>query len=139
VGTGRRRSLYFRHSRDDKDKFLATFDDADFLQCYRRQESVLPQQALALSNSKLSHDMASKIAAKLTSTSTNDSYEDFARRAFDLLLGREATSEELVECKGFRQELGELYSDLSDAECNRRIRNKLVHALLNHNDFVSIR
>ncbi|MEC8556482.1 MAG: DUF1553 domain-containing protein [Planctomycetota bacterium] len=139
VGTSKRRSLYYRHSRDDKDKFLSTFDDADFLQCYRRQESVLPQQALALSNSKLSHDVASKITAKLTSTFTDDSYGDFTRRAFALLLGREATAEELLECNGFQQELKELYQDLSEAECNQRIRNKLVHALLNHNDFVSIR
>ena len=139
VGTGKRRSIYFRHSRDDKDKFLATFDDADFLQCYRRQESVLPQQALALSNSKLSHDMASGIAAKLTSALADDSFEDFAESAFALLLGREATSEELLECHGFRQELRELYPDLSEVECNQRVRSKLVHVLLNHNDFVSIR
>ena len=39
----RRRSLYFFHSRDGRSKFLATFDDADVFACYRRSESIVPQ------------------------------------------------------------------------------------------------
>src|SRR5690606_25952912 len=59
-----RRSLYFTQSRDDQNKFLSMFDDADILQCYRRPESIVPQQALALANSSISIGMAEKIAAR---------------------------------------------------------------------------
>ncbi len=65
IATRSRRSLYFKHSRDDQDKFLKMFDDADLLQCYRRSESIVPQQALALSNSGLSIKMATTIAERI--------------------------------------------------------------------------
>jgi hypothetical protein len=139
VGNGNRRSLYFRHSRDDKDKFLATFDDADFLQCYRRQESVLPQQALALANSKLSHEMAEGIALRILEQVDGDAFPDFTAVVFELLLGRKATEAELSECERFRIELTELYEDLPAVEIKQRVRTRLVHAMLNHNDFISIR
>jgi hypothetical protein len=61
----RRRSLYFKHSRDQQDKLLKMFNDADHLQCYRRTESIAPQQALALSNSKLAIEMSGLIAKKI--------------------------------------------------------------------------
>ena len=41
------------------------FDDADHLQCYRRSESIVPQQALALANSELSLKMAEEIAERI--------------------------------------------------------------------------
>src|SRR5262249_3545298 len=50
----RRRSLYFVHSHNDHHKFLMQFDDAGVLECYRRTESIVPQQALTLTNSKFS-------------------------------------------------------------------------------------
>ena len=60
-----RRSLYFNQSMDDHERFLSTFDAADVLQCYRRDVSVLPQQALALANSRVTLQMAAQIAARL--------------------------------------------------------------------------
>jgi len=60
-----RRSLYFTHSRDGRHQFLSMFDDADILRCYRRNESIVPQQALAMANSKLALSMARKIAERL--------------------------------------------------------------------------
>src|SRR5207249_903423 len=56
----KRRSLYFFHSAIERNKFLSTFDEADPLDCYRRRTSIIPQQALALSNSKLAGSMAEK-------------------------------------------------------------------------------
>ena len=78
-----RRSLYFRHSRDDQERFLGLFDDASILECYRRSESIIPQQALALSNSQLSMDAAMGIAHHL-------GWEEKTRphRKSDLLKGR---------------------------------------------------
>src|SRR5205823_13424981 len=61
----RRRSLYFRTSADTQMLFLKLFDMADARDCYERAESVVPQQALALSNSKLSRRVARTLARKL--------------------------------------------------------------------------
>ena len=52
----RRRALYFFHSHNEHNKLLGIFDDANVLECYRRTESIVPQQALALWNSKFAHD-----------------------------------------------------------------------------------
>ena len=49
----KRRSLYFFHSNNDRNLFLTTFDEAAVKECYRRDQSIVPQQALALTNSKL--------------------------------------------------------------------------------------
>ncbi|NCF84969.1 MAG: DUF1549 domain-containing protein, partial [Verrucomicrobiaceae bacterium] len=48
-----RRSLYFFHSNNERNLFLTIFDEARVTDCYRREQSVVPQQALALTNSKL--------------------------------------------------------------------------------------
>ncbi len=60
-----RRSLYFTQSMDLHERFLSMFDEADVLQCYRREVSVLPQQALALANSRVTLQMAGNLAARL--------------------------------------------------------------------------
>ncbi len=136
---GTRRSIYFKHSRDQQDTFLAMFDDADLLQCYRRSESVVPQQALALSNSKLSIEMAEKIAEKLSACVAGEDDQAFVDAAFELLLGRMPTDSERAECRTFQSELAELLQQQQVADPGGRIRARLVHALLNHNDFISIR
>ena len=128
----RRRSLYFKHSRDQQDKFLKTFDDADHLQCYRRSESVAPQQALALSNSKLAIEMAGKIAEHMEN-------EDFVGAVFELLLGRKPDDAERKECETALADLDAAATKAKKANPAQRARRGLVHALLNHNDFVSIR
>ncbi len=53
-----RRSLYFFHSNNERNLFLTTFDEALVKDCYRREQSIVPQQALALSNSELSLEAA---------------------------------------------------------------------------------
>jgi hypothetical protein len=128
----RRRSLYFKHSRDHQDKFLKTFDDADHLQCYRRSESIAPQQALALSNSKLAIQMAGKIAERVVS-------EDFVGAVFELLLGRKPDAAERRESETALADLQAAATKAKKANPAQRARRGLVHALLNHNDFVSIR
>ena len=49
------------HSHNEHNKFLSAFDDANVLECYRRAESIVPQQALALENSKLALSAGDKI------------------------------------------------------------------------------
>jgi len=130
--TVRRRSLYFKHSRDQQDKLLKMFNDADHLQCYRRSESIVPQQALALSNSKLAIEMSELIANKIDGVK-------FVESAFEILLGRKPDSIERQECLKTLVELEAAAAKAKKANPKQRARRGLVHALLNHNDFVSVR
>ncbi|CAN5491767.1 hypothetical protein BH23VER1_BH23VER1_21280 [soil metagenome] len=134
----RRRSLYFQHSRDQQDKFLSMFDDADHLQCYRRTESIVPQQALALANSKLSLDSAARIAERIAERVPGQD-DAFLTAAFEEILCRAPDSAELQACREFLTSLSDLVADLDEAARPSRLRAQLVHALLNHNGFVTIR
>jgi hypothetical protein len=62
----RRRSMYFRSTPNETMLFLDLFDQANPNECYRRQESVIPQQALALNNSPLALNAARHLAARLS-------------------------------------------------------------------------
>ena len=137
----RRRSLYFKHSRDDRDKFLSMFDDADLLQCYRRSESIVPQQALALANSRISLTAADQIAERIAESIPVDAGErEFIEVACETILGRVPSDEEVNECLRFGRELRALLQDVTAADgIEGRVRARLVHSLLNHNDFISIR
>lgn len=123
-----RRSLYFLHSRDDQNPFLMQFDDADIQSCYRREESIIPQQALAMANSQLTISMAEKIASHLGQWDGDPSPLNFIQNSFHLLLGRNPDAEESSTCLEF----------LSEIEAPRN-RTLLIHSLLNHNDFITIR
>ena len=117
-----RRSLYFVQSADVEHRFLATFDNANVLECYRRNESIVPQQALALANSKLSSDCAEAMAVKMKALTD----EAFLREAFLAVLGRSATAAEIAASKdGFA--------------ILKQNRSLFLQALLNHNDFVVLR
>lgn len=125
----RRRSLYLGHSRDQQDQLLSMFDDADIFACYRRSESIVPQQALALSNSEISIEMSEEVAA-LSAAEKHD--REFASRVFELILCRKPDAAELDACATFLVELEEVSPEGPG-------RARLVHALFNHNDFINIR
>ena len=135
----KRRSLYFFHSAIDRNRFLTTFDEADPLECYRRRESIVPQQALALANSKLALEMADKIADRLGKQFGDVGDREFARNAFGWLLGGLPNDTELADCESAMTQWRMLYAKQPPAEATWRVRSHLVHALLNHNDFVTIR
>jgi hypothetical protein len=128
-----RRSIYFTHSRDDQHPFLTMFDDADILRCYRRTESIIPQQALALANSKLALSMARKIAEQLGVDGEPQADTSFVERVFEIVLCRLPDGDEMQACVEAMQEFRD--QGTSDA----RARENLVHAILNHNDFITIR
>ena len=130
-----RRSLYFTHSRDDKHVFLSVFDDADILGCYRRHESIVPQQALALANSRLCLEMAQRIARGLE----GETDEEFVKAAFQTVLCRPPAGDELLQCIRTMRDLTKSLSDAPNSQTVERARWILVHVLLNHNDFITIR
>ncbi len=124
----RRRSLYYVHSHNDHHKFLALFDEAGVLECYRRAESIVPQQALALENSGTAQTAAEKIARRLG----DQPDAVFVRAAFETILGTPPSADEQAACLEALHELTRLAGAA-------RARTDLVHALLNHNDFITIR
>jgi mono/diheme cytochrome c family protein len=135
----RRRSLYFVHSHNDENRFLSTFDEASVLECYRRSESIVPQQALALSNSKLTLAAAARINARLGRQLGDATDARFARAAFEAILCDTPTRAEQAACERALADWTTLLRQRRDPDPVCRARADLVHALLNHNDFITIR
>jgi hypothetical protein len=144
--SGTRRSLYYRAARDDRIPLLTMFDAPNVEECYRRNETIVPQQALALTNSGMVLTRAAEIAAAIDREVAVEpaSRTAFVAAAFERILGRSPTRAEQAECEAgltrlveaFRAERGANASGLTP---EARARSALVHVLLNHNDFVTIR
>lgn len=124
-----RRSLYFLHSRDSQNQFLGQFDDADIMACYRRETSILPQQALALTHSRLALEMVPLIANRVRNECLHGGADlsEFARVSFQILLGRDPDEEEVSACLEVMNQLA-----------GERKYPLLIHSLINHNEFISI-
>jgi hypothetical protein len=145
VGAGdtnsRRRSVYFWHSDIDRNLFLTMFDDATVKECYRRDQSIVPQQALALSNAALVHDSATKIAERIIAAGTADgasmSDEAFLDRAFVMLLDRRPSADERAACSAAIGKWRALPKPAGAGADPALVH--MVWALLNHNDFVTLR
>jgi hypothetical protein len=146
-----RRSIYFRHAPDLQMDMLKVFDVASPNECYERSESIVPQQALALANGKLSLTISRVLTQQL---SNDQSDGDFVGAAFDRILGRQPRSAERDESLTYLREQTTFYLDKSkltpftsgpeaavkpSEDPAQRARESLVHVLLNHNDFVTIR
>ncbi len=133
----KRRSIYFRHSPDTQMEFLKMFDGPNPVECYSRNESVVPQQALALANSQISVEKSRVLAAKLGIASTPDA---FVQIAFETILGRPPSAQEKAVGLRFLEKQPDLLAGWKvDAPGATRARENFVHVLLNHNDFVTIR
>ena len=135
----RRRSLYFFHSHNEHNKLLSAFDDANVLDCYRRGESIVPQQALALENSSLAMEMVEQITKKLTGENPMAADVDFARTAFVRLLASEPSRSELEWMETSMQKIRSLSENASSENAAKQARLGLVRGLVNHNDFITIR
>jgi hypothetical protein len=130
--TSTRRSLYFFHSNNERSLFLSMFDEALVKDCYRREQSIVPQQALALTNSRLVLDAADQIEKRLSARVVDD--EAFTRLAFRFVVGFDAAEQELAAC---RLALGQWRNQPGSS--TELARANLVWALINHNDFVTLR
>lgn len=137
--TSRRRSLYFIHSHNEHQKFLSIFDDASVLDCYRRAESILPQQALALENSELAFAMGEKIAKKISDDNPNATTDEFIKLAFVTVLAYEPNEAEFKLVREGLQKLTDAARQNNHKQPEVQARVGLIHALLNHNDFVTVR
>jgi hypothetical protein len=136
----KRRSIYFFHSNNERNLFLTTFDGALVSECYRRSQSIVPQQALAMTNSRLVLEAAKPIAERISkSISSNKSVKvevddvAFIRSAFSLLLANLPNDVELSTSEDALKKWRDLKVSSEDA------RSNFVWSLLNHNDFVTLR
>jgi hypothetical protein len=146
--TSHRRSLYFTHHGEAKMGFLELFDAPDACEGYRRTTSVMPQQALALSNSELAVAMARTLASRLWDEAGNacedavDREAAFIASAFEQVLTRPPSPQERELSSSFLARQASLLRESagpSTTAPEARAREDLVHALFNHNDFVTIR
>jgi hypothetical protein len=136
--TTHRRTLYYccEPEIDGKSDFGALFDAPEPADCYRRTESIIPQQALALTNSQLVHELSASLSDTLWQSLAAPEQADlsaFARLAFERILTRAPNESELNACLEF-------LSTTDTQEANpARLREAFIRVLLNHNDFVTIR
>ncbi len=140
-----RRSIYYRYARGDRIPFLVMFDAPSVEECYRRDETIVPQQALALSNSGIALARAAEVAAvidgEVGQSDTPAVRSAFVVSAFERVLGRAPSDGERAECIGALERLGSVFAaeGRNGPDPSLRARASLVHVLVNHNDFVSIR
>jgi hypothetical protein len=149
--TSKRRSVYFRFNAEYKMSFLDQFDAASPTECYERRESVVPQQALALHNSALALNVSREMAKQLAKVNDPPA---FVTAAFERVLGRAPTNDEWKRCEQFLVDQVALYAKPEkltpfppgpagvtppSADPAQRAREDLIHVLLNHNDFVTVR
>jgi len=155
--TNPRRSLYFRNAKEKKVEFLSLFDSPNPVECYRRSESIAPQQALAMANSTLTLAQARILAKKLSESLTgppDEASQQFVEAAFTRILCRVPTADELAACLDFLTNESAALSQVASftaftsgpaatiapsTDPIQRARENLIHVLFNHNDFVTIR
>ena len=115
-----RRSLYYRHAPEKSNLFLSTFDGPSPTECYRRSATVVPQQAMALVNSRVSARAAEAVAKGIAAKEP----AAVVAEAFRRVLARPPTDAEAKVCAEF------LATNTPAA---------LVQVLFNHADFTTIR
>ena len=133
-----RRSLYFQHTDPDRNPFLTTFDGAGVKECYERERSIVPQQALALANAGFVHDAAARIAARIAPATPPVDEATFIDRAFRTVLARAPNAAESEACVAALAQWRSLEPVPADGAVEPA-RIHLVWALLNHTDFVTLR
>ncbi|MEO1994619.1 MAG: DUF1553 domain-containing protein, partial [Planctomycetaceae bacterium] len=155
----RRRSLYYTIYPESGGmmQFLTLFDAPDPCDCYRRTETTVPQQALALSNSRLAVRLGRQLTARLaidsrTETAVADD-DVFIVALFETVLCRRPRQPEMTHCREFLKRQEQLIRGFSETDLKtpveksavpsstnprQRARESLVRVLLNHNEFITI-
>ncbi len=145
--TSFRRSLYYscQPEVDGMSPFGALFDAPDANDCYRRTRSVIPQQALALTNSELVHALSGSLADSLRSQRSASQVGDdgdiqsFIIAAYQQILSRSPSEQELVTCAAFFERQQQTIATETPDEAASLAAESLVRVLFSHNDFVGIR
>jgi len=145
--TSKRRSLYFRCAAEKEMEFLKIFDGPSVNDCYQRRPTVMPQQSLALVNSELTLAQSKVLAAYLGKAAGQDD-EAFLRDAFQRILARPPTKDEVTACLAFLHPSSTPIPETAGqtggpptpvSEPVSRMRENFILVLFNHHDFVTIR
>lgn len=140
-----RRSLYYEVYPEDggASELSDLFDAPSPLECYRRTRSIVPQQALALTNSELVHHVSKTIVSDwhASSETAMDAAHDsrFVSDMFERILTRSPSDRELQLCLDGLVGQRDLRKQTTSEQASTKARESLVRSLLNHNDFVSVR
>ena len=156
--TTTRRSIYYRHAPEKMMVFLDLFDSASTNECYRRAETVVPQQALALINSRLAIEQSRRLSRQVDRQvgleNTAENNRRFLQTIFLRILGRSPSVPEQTTCLEFLTGQtvlleqpgklvpfgkGQTISVPPASQPHLRARENLVLVLLNHNEFLTIR
>ena len=150
-----RRSIYYRHAPEKFMTFLKLFDAANTNECYRRDETIVPHQALALVNSRLAIEQSRRLASQVNEQLDADKRPAaFIEALFERVLCRPPTDDERSACEQFLIEQTKRFAEprklttfqtgsnlavKPSADPHLRSRENLAHVLLNHNEFVTLR
>lgn len=142
-----RRSLYYSSYPEagGKSPLGELFDAPDPLDCYRRVVSIVPQQALALTNSVLMQQVAEAVVSRYEKTEGSVPVgeqlgeERFIEHLFAAILCRSPSDQEREVCREILREQRELADQSPDSKPDRSASLALTRVLLNHNDFQAIR
>ncbi|MBH56213.1 MAG: hypothetical protein CMJ82_03390 [Planctomycetaceae bacterium] len=105
------------------------FDAPSPTECYRRTSTIVPQQALVLTNSEFIHNAVGQLHQRIQSSHQPETAEQFVEVAFLSILNRKPNNTEANLAVDF------LASDGEKAV----LEKALLRVLFNHNDFVTIR
>lgn len=136
----RRRSVYIYVKRQLPFPMLELFDQPNTSQtCERRDENVMPTQALLLMNDEFVAEQASFFADRVLVTAKDD-LEWQVREAVWRALGRESLSAEVAETVGFLRSRAASYRDKQRdaADAERAALIDFCHVLFNCNEFAYV-
>ena len=128
-----RRSVYLRHAHEKLVEFVQIFDGPGVSECYLREKSVMPHQALALANSPLTVKGSNTLARAIHDL-TSGWPDSFINEAYLTILSRHPNQEEADLCRKFLCRDADVTTAVPVERCT-----KLITILFNHNDFVAIR
>ena len=136
---------------------LELFDGPSAAECFERTDSIMPQQALSLANSPVALTQSRLIARRLSQSESGSapiSDADFIHAAFESVLARAPHADELASSEKFLQRQAPLLAEPNkltriptglatsippSTDPRLRARENLIHVLLNHQDFVTVR
>jgi hypothetical protein len=108
-------------------------------QCYQRDQSIVPQQSLAMTNSALAQEEAEAIARRLGAGVAAGDDAAFVEVAFRAIVGRPADAFERAACLRTAAAIRGVPGLAAAGDGPEPARVQTVLALLNHNDFVTLR
>lgn len=139
-----RRSLYYSVYPENggKSALGELFDGPNANDCYQRTQTIIPQQALALTNSELVHALSGDVLKELSPQTGEFGTRDldgFIVAAFERILSRRPNNEELQLCRSAIERQTALLTAEQVPNPLLKACESIVRALYNHNDFVTIR